>query len=197
MTEIVTMRKVPSYLKGLAETRARVSAEVARLERLQADINAQLEKARTELTSCDTLIRRFDERLNPSLIQPVRAWKGRYGKRGALKEAVLGYLQKAAPEAVSTQELVLFLHQHFALDFIHPDEAKAWRANTLLRRLKEYVQEGLVERLHDISQGNTGEMGYWRWHTPMSTIADLAAAAAQAGVPTVTRTKRRHARPAQ
>ena len=69
------MRKTPSYLKGLAETRARVSAEVLRYAQILNEISQALEKSRAELTACDTLIKKFDDRLDPRLIEPIKAWK--------------------------------------------------------------------------------------------------------------------------
>lgn len=179
------MRKTPSYLKGLAETRARVSAEVARLERLQADIAAELDKARLELTSCDTLIKRFDERLNPNLIQPVRAWKGRYGQRGALREAIADYLQKAAPNEVSTDELGFYLQAHFHLDFQTAHEVREWQHNSVCRAIKVLMDRGLVERLHSTDiNGGAGHVGRWRWVGKAETIAALATRARAVGVPT-------------
>lgn len=77
------MRKTPSYLKGLAEDRARadgdtirlqhmldeLAPEVAKAERmlsLHEDILAQHNVARTKRDACDTLIRSFDSRLDPA-----------------------------------------------------------------------------------------------------------------------------------
>lgn len=83
------MQKVPSYLKGLAETRARVHAERSRLERLHVKIGQRLAEATAECDACDRLIKKYDGRLDPTTIVPIRAWQGRYGKRGALKQAIL------------------------------------------------------------------------------------------------------------
>ena len=78
------MRKTPAYLKGLAETRGRLAGDVQRYQQVLAEVTASLVKAQTELNACDTLISKFDERLDPGLVQPIHAWQGRYGKRGAL-----------------------------------------------------------------------------------------------------------------
>ena len=82
------MRKTPSYLKGLAETRARAHGDTIRLGKIRDEIHAKLEEAKFLVESCDRLIVQYDSRLNPTLIQPVGAWQGRYGKRGALTEAI-------------------------------------------------------------------------------------------------------------
>jgi hypothetical protein len=57
------MRKTPSYLKGLAETRARAAADVIRYKQVIDQVMASLAKAQAELDACDTLIKKFDERL--------------------------------------------------------------------------------------------------------------------------------------
>ena len=81
------MKKTPSYLKGLAETHARAAGEAIRCRRLHADICRELDiaerqaarlralvaanssrvaAAEAELAACDRLIRKFDERLDPT-----------------------------------------------------------------------------------------------------------------------------------
>lgn len=175
------MRKTPSYLKGLAETRARVSAEVTRLETLHAELTTRLEGARQELSACDTLIKKFDARLEPSRIQPVKAWKGKYGQRGALKLGILEYLSRSAPEAVSTQELCLFLQQRFGLEFGHWRERLAWKTNTVLRQLRRYADEGLVERLQDVAGGDPFEVCFWRLVSKAEAGRELLAHATVSG----------------
>jgi len=103
------MRVTPSYLKGLAETRARADgelkrhqkllseierklkvakADVERYQHMQVQVAQQLVVAQTDLDACDRLIRKCDARINPEEIEPISAWKGRYGKRGALKASI-------------------------------------------------------------------------------------------------------------
>jgi|GEM_PF-4648916 len=84
------MQKTPSYLKGLAETRARAAADVLRYQQIIDEVMVSLARAQAEVDACDMLIRKFDDRLDPTQIEPVAHWKGRYGKRGALKEAAMG-----------------------------------------------------------------------------------------------------------
>ena len=50
------MRKTPSYLKGLAETRARAAAEVIRYTALATEVQQRLAEAQAALNSCDLLI---------------------------------------------------------------------------------------------------------------------------------------------
>jgi len=154
------MRKTPSYLKGLAETRARAARDVQCYQQLVDELQTRLAQAQAELAACDTLIRKFDDRLDPDLIDPVNHWQGRYGKRGALKAAILKVLQAHAPEEVTTTMIGLAVQAEFRLVFHLPVEREAWIANSVRNCLKKLVKEGLVEACHD--QSNTGFVGSWR-----------------------------------
>lgn len=154
------MRKTPSYLKGLAETRARAAADVLRYKQLINEIMGSLAKAQAELEACDTLIKKFDERLDPTLVEPINHWKGRYGKRGALREAILALLQERAPTAVTTTEIGWQLQLKFNINFVHWKEREQWMSNSIGSCLKKLVKDGLVEACHD--QGNTGFVGSWK-----------------------------------
>lgn len=156
------MRKTPAYLKGLAETRGRLAGDVLRYQQVLAEVTASLVKAQTELNACDTLIKKFDERLDPNMVQPIHAWQGRYGKRGALREAIVELLQARAPEPVTTTEIGWQMQLKFGITFCHPKEREAWMTNSIGNCLKKLaVTEKLVEACHDRS--NTGGVGLWRW----------------------------------
>lgn len=116
------MRKTPSYLKGLAEDRARADGDAIRLQGLRdelapavaeaqrtlslhGEILEQHTVARTKRDACDTLIRSFDSRLDPAQIAPIHGFKGKYGKRGSLREALVDILRSAAPAEVSTPDV--------------------------------------------------------------------------------------------
>lgn len=175
------MRKTPSYLKGLAETRARVSADVARYQRLHDELSRKLAEATAELEACDRLIRKYDARLDPSQIAPIRAWKGRYGKRGQLIATIKQILAERAPSEVTTMEVMCELQLRLGISFETAYDRKRWRCDSVLRRLKELCAEGLAERLH--SPEPTGETGRWRWATPVDGLEGLSRLAAQVGAP--------------
>lgn len=122
------MRKTPSYLKGLAETRARAAgdlqrhahqkaaletllsdteADLVRYQKMHARVSEQLEGAKSDLESCDRLIRKFDGRLDPEGIEPIRAHKGKYGGHGQLRETIQYLLKNCYPEALDTERVAL------------------------------------------------------------------------------------------
>ena len=155
------MKKVPSYLKGLAEDRARADGEIMRLERLQAEIAERIAKAQEMLEACDVLIKKFDGRLTPALITPIQAWQGRYGKRGALIAAIRRNLEEAYPGEITTPELTFNLRLEFGIEFESREQQERWRRHSVLNRLQDMVKAGQIERLHE--NGPRAEVGIWRW----------------------------------
>lgn len=154
------MRNTPSYLKGLAESRARAARDVQCYQQLVDEPQTRLAQAQAELAACDTLIRKFDDRLDPDLIDPVNHWQGRYGKRGALRDAILKVLQAHAPEEVTTTMIGLAVQAEFRLVFYLPVEREAWIANSVRNCLKKLVMAGFHQAFLD--QSNTGFVGSWR-----------------------------------
>lgn len=107
--------------------------------------------------------RKFDERLDLKLIEPIRAWKGRYGTRGALRSSIEKQLQAAYPSELTTTEIFWELQIEFKLDFDTKEEKNHWQKNTVSRALKVLAEKGMAVRLHDVSNGPTSEVGRWRW----------------------------------
>jgi hypothetical protein len=176
------MQKTPSYLKGLAETRARAAGEVERYSALLTELQAKLDQSRAELEACDRLIQRFDVRLDPSQIQTIHAWQGRYGPRGELQRTVLKMLQDAYPAAVTTTMASIVVRATLKLDFPTRTALSTWSENSLRSVFKQLVKVGLVERLHELR--NTGQVGIWRWIAPVDSLEGLATMATSAGVKT-------------
>lgn len=188
----IQTRRTPTYLKCLAETRARADADAQRLQKIHAEVTEKLAEAEAERDSCDCLIRKFDHRLDPSLIAPIRAWKGRYGPRGALKRAMVKLLEKAWPETLTTMEIAWAVQIEFQIDFLTREESVEWLRNSVRGGLKSLVIAGVVERLHEVTNGLTNELGRWRFAPPAAPGLDaLRAVAATAGVGVQQEVKRR------
>jgi len=177
------MRKTPSYLKGLAETRARAAGDVQRFKEIYEEIGQKLARAERDLAACDCLIQKFDERLNPDLIQPIHGWQGRYGERGALLEEVRRIIQNAWPEEVTTTEIVWRAQIRFQLHFLTFQEKKRWQDNSLRSAIKNLLAKNEIERMHDKSVGLNAEVGRWRWKSDaFLSLGHLHAQAEGAGV---------------
>lgn len=153
------MKRTPAYLKGLAETRARVAGDIERYEKNMHQLQVFADKARAELVSCDILIRRFDVRLNPGLIESIKGHNPRYGTRGKLRAGILRCVEKSYPSEITTPEIGLMLQVAFDLNFTTWQECEEWIANSVRPQLRKLVKEGLIERLHEASP----DAGVGRW----------------------------------
>ena len=163
------MKKLPSYLKGLVETRARSAGDIARLEELRRLLDIEIETARAKLRAADTLIRDFSPLLDPSQIQPVKPRKGRHGR---LREAVRLILQDAAPEALPTNEIAFLVAEMIEIRFHTVADFRRWAKNAVTRELRKQTETGSLERLPV-----AGEENRWRAVTcgRARTLSDLRA----------------------
>ena len=188
------MKNTPSALKWLAEKRARIAGqllsceqvnenleiEVAHLrERLKAAegflATAQARRSRLsgELESLDCVVKVYDDRLDPTLIEPINGWAGKYGKRGALRKFLRDTLEGSSPEYLSTHDLEIRTVNNFALTFVSAAERRSWYMGPLRSTLKLMAQQGIIERSPDKLKAGTG-VGKWRWTQPEEkTLADL------------------------
>lgn len=200
------MSKTHPYLKGLAETRARVAGDIQRLLKAQQDllekmnllrqqlkqrerqlitINKLLPLRQEELHACDRLIVDFNSQVSPALIKPVQSWQGHYGKRGWLRGAVIQALTKAYPQALTSHEIEKEVQAVHQLAFLCPQHRNDWFHNSLRGALKVLTAKGLAERMHQPVSCSTGR-GRWRWKSPAGaqTLAELADLAEAAGIGT-------------
>lgn len=193
--------KTPPLLKWLLVERATLAGNVARLSEQEADIDQELrrvqerqallalEAQRLLLCKSQLPVRLAEERARiaaldtsiglvsgdlvaPSAAGTVRAFSGRYGKRGDLKAFIIDELQKAAPAAVATSTIVFGAIANFGLIFPTIGELKAFMKNSVTPQLTRLREQGLVEALHTKSRG--ASEGNWRWKASYPTLADLA-----------------------
>lgn len=185
------MKKVPSALKWLAETRARTAGRIAgckqalelsneRVRELEAELEKQrefrdqlvgrIEQLEKDLASLDGSVTVFDERIDPQAIGVVNGWAGKYGKRGAFRECLLDVLKQRAPDYVSTSLLAAHVIAEFGLWFVSAEERKAWYDNNLRGALKKMDKLGKVERSPG-SLTSTEERG---WRIRQDTVPTLA-----------------------
>lgn len=199
--------KTHPYLKGLAETRARAAGDyekasqaIAERTRVLQHLTQQFEissrvavealsaaekQAATAMTireACDQLIFRLNNELAPEDIEPISAWQGRYGRRGALSQAIQQIIEVAYPAEVSTGEITAKIQEKFGLSFGTGRERRLWKRVSILGRLKILADKGLIERLHDTTLGAT-EPGRWRALPSQYAPDSLIDFATKAGIP--------------
>lgn len=148
------MKKLPSYLKGLVESRARSAGDIERLEHLRALIEEEIAAARRRQEAADILIREVDPLLEPSQIQPITPRKGRYGQ---VKAAILEVVREAAPRALPSSEIAFLVAEKTAVRFHSSADFRLWAKNTVNRQLRKQWEAGAIERLPV-----AGEEARWR-----------------------------------
>ena len=171
-------------MKGLVETRARADAEYIRLASLIANLKTKIAKVEAERDSCDQLVTKLNNRIQAHQIEPINAWQGRYGQRGALSKEILATLQQAYPNSISTSVIALQVETAFQLTFYTRAERGHWAAKSLASRLSKLARDNVIERLHN-PHANTGLPGLWRWIPKGSPSADLETLAREAGIPVI------------
>jgi hypothetical protein len=155
-------KKVRSYLKGLAENRARAAGDVVRLEAMAAQIAKELAEARMDVESCDRLIKKYDPRLRPELIEPIREWRHHKGKRGDLTALLLEILKQKAPAAPTLIEICCEIEMRWKLTFLTELDHKCWRRDAVGRALRTLAAERKIVALHTMKGGDpTSEVGRW------------------------------------
>jgi hypothetical protein len=169
------MKNTPSALKWLAEKRGRLAHDLGQTRQIAADVNARVAALEVDLAAVDRAITIFDTNIDPERIEAVNA-HGRYGKRGALKDCILGMLRAHGAEGaewVATQNIEMLVCLELGLTFETPAVRKRWYDNSFAKQLRLFVEQGLVERLHD-PRDSSVEMGRWRWLRPERAPATLA-----------------------
>ncbi len=155
----MTIRR-PSVVTALVRARAKFAGDIERNERLIAALQSDTAVLRQKLASADAMLVHYDQRIDPKRIPALNSWEGKYGKRGALKEAVLQVLQEASPEPLRTIEVAVHVIKRLGLHIETDKELALWMKASLGRALRRELQAGTVERLH--SRHDTNDMGSWR-----------------------------------
>jgi hypothetical protein len=116
-----------------------------------------------DVESCDRLIKKYDSRLRPELIEPIREWRHHKGKRGDLKILLLEILKQRAPAALTLIEICCEIEMRWKLIFLTEPDHKSWRRDAVGRALRTLAAERKIVALHTMKGGDpTSEVGRWR-----------------------------------
>lgn len=166
------MKNTPSALKWLAEKRARIAFDLDTKQKILRDLEAQIADLQVDLAAVDRTITIYDSRIDPGGIEPINGWKGSYGKRGALKEAVKECVRAASPNAISSLDLETLICLKFSIAFITPAERDKWREGGFRSAIKALVRDGLIERLGDPVE-MAGQVAHFRWKEQVDSFESL------------------------
>lgn len=157
-------------LRALQKKQAVLEAKLSKI------VDRQAQKA-ISVAAIDTTIRLIHSAIDPSAGGCVKAWKSKYGNRGALKNYLLQILKEALPGSTITTQVINLVILRFKLTIVSPADRRRLK-QTVGRQFHQFRDEGLIEGLHDPVESPTG---IWRWRSPPS-LADLAALQVQAQV---------------
>ena len=146
-----------------------------RLDRLIAELGNRRANVQVRQESLDNAIRQFDERLDPTVIRPISAWKGKYGKRGALKALVIELLRLAGTEGIDTHSLAITVAAEFDLQITSSTELSRFQTNSIRNLLHKLSAGGIAESLHDPAATSNTNPGIWRLKNQAPTLSDLRA----------------------
>lgn len=166
------MKPTPSTLKWMAEKRARLAFDLEFNLKLIAELQAKAAALQDDLAAVARALGLYDEKIDPSAIAPVNGWRGNYGKRGALKAAVVEVLEASAPNLVSTTAIESAIRAKFGIVFETPVVRKHWYNGSFRSTLKTLVTSGRVERLH-APETRKGDTGHWRIKNDTPRLVDL------------------------
>lgn len=175
------MKNTPSALKWLAERRARLAGDLGQVERVLIHLQGRRARLAEDLAAVDRSIRLYNERIDPSSIDAVSGHQPNYGKRGALKEAILQVFELHSPGWLSTSDLALAIIAQFNLAFPTAMERKQWYCSSLRGAVKRLAASGTLERDH-YQEDPTGEVVRWRLNRNKPGLEALEQSATAAAV---------------
>lgn len=167
--------------RRISQLQARLRKVEALRQRLSSDLKSRQQRLTqtTQLISAlDTTIAMSHPAANPEAGGAVRAWAGRYGKRGALRAYLLKKIQTAGPDGISTTQLIESAIQHFQLPVKLPSERASIR-NSVKSNLGALHKDGLTEAT-SVLQPNGHPLNYWRVRD-QTTLSELRALVALQG----------------
>lgn len=190
------MKRVPTKLKQLAERRARIAGEFDACKKNNGELQAEVAELTRRLRiaeSCvepaiknlarltkamatiDASIVMLNNDVNPGAIQPIYAWKGKYGKRGSLRKYICFELENRYPSYFQTSELAELAIAEFSLTFTSQKERSRFQNKSIGEILRLFTNMGVLERGEDVIF-RSQSCGTWRWkkHVPQ-TLKELAA----------------------
>ena len=178
--ETTNVKNTPSALKWLAEKRARLAGELEQVDLVLNRLTAQRAQLASDLDAMDRSIRIYDKRIDPHGIEPINSsFRSNYGKRGALKNAVLGLLEMHYPVWVSSSELGDQVAAHFKLEFADAKDKRRWQDGCLRSVLKRLAYDNIAERDPD-ERVPIGVQVSWRLKRSASGLEALELSATEA-----------------
>ena len=171
------VKKIPSALKWMAEKRARIAHDAQQTERILIELTVRRDSLTADLAAMDRALTIYDPTINPEKIGFVNGWKGKAGKRGSLRGAILQTLKSHEPEWVSSSNIASLVMLELGLSFELPRLRKQWYIGSFRGTLHKLLKDGLIDREAPPAEA-TGDACRWRLKQEVApTLAELRDAA--------------------
>lgn len=156
--------------KEFAELTERLSTVEPMLKRSFKDLS----RITKNLAEVDTAITKLSPSVNPEAIAPIHAWKGTYGKRGALKDFVLQEFKRCSPACLQTSDVASLAIKKFSLVFATNEDLSNFRRKRVGGAIQSLTRLGKLERGDDVIR-QSQFCGTWRWKKNIQpTLASLS-----------------------
>lgn len=146
---------------------------LARAEHELAVAEKALELSSKNLQALDSTLAQLNSQVDPRAGGAVKAWKGRYGERGALTQFLLELLKRSAPAPMALAVIVDQVELHFGIhhSVLEPRKNLRYSIRTRLRALQ--AKTGKVAP-HRPTPGHPA--GYWVYQelASMDKLRELA-----------------------
>ena len=191
--------RTPSALLWLINERDALRGELERSQRTTADLEAQLASAKAAVAKIGARLEHFRSssraveaklqamqvvltRTYPDVDQqataPVRAWAGKYGKRGGLRRFLAATLENAKGHDMPTAELVEMARVHFGLTLETLRERQNFydTVHAALRELRDANPS-----IRHVRQTSRNSQSSWQWVSAVPSVDEMLRLAGQAG----------------
>lgn len=142
----------------LIRERANAKGRLDRLRKALASLPAEIAQAELEIAALDAVIPRHEVKVEPSIIQGVRAKQPALLGYGRLTRLILECLRNAAGKPIYSTEISLFVAREAGIDI--KTTPKSDITNRVSQRLKKLTADGVVQRHHINRVGENSE-GLW------------------------------------
>jgi hypothetical protein len=160
--------RTPPDIKWLLVERATLVGDIARLERRQALLAAELAALRTTRDALDRTIAVLESRVRTDAAGSLKRHAPEYGSRGALKRFIVSTVSATKAE-FTLQALTSQAEEHFQLMFATKEERTQFMRNSVRPQLQQLRREGLLQMLPAGRNQST-----WRLRSNLPTFAELA-----------------------
>lgn len=165
----MSRQRTPPALKWALNHRAALVGHIDRLSEQLRVLQERRNALQAQVAAVDRTIQLLDTRVAPDSLATVSAWKGRYGRRGALKELLEELLRAAGSEGLSTSQLGEAAIRTFGLEFATSEAREAFVHNSVRNQLRVFRERGVVEALERTD--TLGAPRAWRWRDAPSLAA--------------------------